>query len=93
MVVGSVCAEDQQEGGPKFEPLYNGTDLSGWVVKDGKIESWKADGELLSCVTGGGGVSDRGDVAVYLWEGPDGGRILDRDRKKGEQLGKACTGS
>ncbi len=55
MVVGSVCAEDQQEGGPKFEPLYNGTDLSGWVVKDGKIESWKADGELLSCVTGGGG--------------------------------------
>ena len=39
----------------KFTPLYNGKDLTGWTVKDGKIEAWKADGELLSCVGGHGG--------------------------------------
>lgn len=50
LVAGNLCAEE-----PKFEPLYNGKDLSGWVAKDGKIESWKAEGDILSCVTGGGG--------------------------------------
>lgn len=40
---------------PEFVPLYNGKDLNGWKAKDGKIEAWKADGEVLSCVTGGGG--------------------------------------
>lgn len=44
-------AEKQQ----KFVKLYNGKDLTGWKVKDGKIDSWKADGELLSCVKEGGG--------------------------------------
>lgn len=50
MFGGIVRAEE-----PVFVPLYNGKDLSGWVAKDGKIEAWKADGETLSCVTGGGG--------------------------------------
>ena len=35
--------------------LFNGRDLTGWEVKDGKREAWVADGELLSCVSGGGG--------------------------------------
>ena len=38
-----------------FRPLYNGRDLSGWHVKSGKLEAWKADGELLSCILPGGG--------------------------------------
>jgi 3-keto-disaccharide hydrolase/FKBP-type peptidyl-prolyl cis-trans isomerase len=38
-----------------FVPLYNGDDLSGWEVTDGKLESWKAEGEVLSCVAEGGG--------------------------------------
>lgn len=43
------------EAAVRFEPLYNGRDLDGWKVKDGKIESWKADGDLLSCIAPGGG--------------------------------------
>jgi len=42
-------------GTPAFTPLYNGQDLSGWDVHDGKLESWKDEGELLSCVAPGGG--------------------------------------
>lgn len=39
----------------EFQSLYNAKDLSGWTVKDGKLESWQADGKLLSCVKPGGG--------------------------------------
>ena len=45
-------SEAKEEG---FVRLYNGKDLSGWEVQGGKIEAWKADGELLSCVSEGGG--------------------------------------
>jgi hypothetical protein len=45
-----VSAADRE-----FQALYNGKDLSGWDVKDGKLESWQADGALLSCVKPGGG--------------------------------------
>src|SRR5687767_1939312 len=38
-----------------FVKLYNGTDLGGWHVEKGKIEAWKANGELISCVAPGGG--------------------------------------
>ena len=38
-----------------FVKLYNGKDLTGWKVKDGKDDCWQADGELLSCVKSGGG--------------------------------------
>jgi hypothetical protein len=35
--------------------LYNGRDLTGWHVESGKLESWKANGEMISCVLPGGG--------------------------------------
>jgi len=43
------------EGCSGFVKLYNERDLSGWDVQGGKIESWAADGELLSCVGANGG--------------------------------------
>jgi hypothetical protein len=39
----------------EFTKLYNGKDLAGWHVQEGKIESWKANGEMISCVAPGGG--------------------------------------
>ena len=54
----------------KFTSLYNGRDLSGWHVKDGKLEAWKANGDMISCVAPGGGwlTSDReyGDFVLRL---------------------------
>jgi hypothetical protein len=54
----------------KFESLYNGKDLAGWHVKGGKLDSWKANGEMISCVAPGGGwlTSDReyGDFVLRL---------------------------
>lgn len=38
-----------------FERPYNGKDLTGWHVESGKLEAWKANGDLLSCVKPGGG--------------------------------------
>ena len=35
--------------------LYNGKDLTGWHVQNGKMECWKANGEMISCVAPGGG--------------------------------------
>jgi hypothetical protein len=64
---GAPGARSQQA---PFVRLYNGKDLSGWHVKDGKLESWKADGEVLSCVAPGGGwlTSDKeyGDFVLRL---------------------------
>jgi len=48
----SQAAEPKE---PKFTPLYNGKDLSGWVCQDGKIEAWQANGDLLTCAKEGGG--------------------------------------
>ncbi len=60
LAVGSVAFCADADSPPKkedagFTQLYNGKDLSGWEVLDGKKEAWKADGELLSCVAEGGG--------------------------------------
>ena len=41
--------------GRGFVPLYNGKDLTGWHAKDGRLDVWKAKGEILSCSGGGGG--------------------------------------
>jgi hypothetical protein len=41
--------------GREFTKLYNGKDLSGWHARGGKIESWKANGEMISCIAPGGG--------------------------------------
>jgi Domain of Unknown Function (DUF1080)/FKBP-type peptidyl-prolyl cis-trans isomerase len=38
-----------------FVKLYDGKDLTGWEVHHGALGAWKADGELLRCVAGGGG--------------------------------------
>ena len=50
--------------------LYNGKDLTGWHAKNGKIEAWKANGEMISCVAPGGGwlTSDKvyGDFELRL---------------------------
>jgi hypothetical protein len=35
--------------------LHNGQDLSGWHVESGKLESWTARGEMISCIKPGGG--------------------------------------
>ncbi len=61
-----------------FRRLYNERDLTGWTVKDGKLESWKAEGELLACVAPGGGWlrTDReyGDFVLMVdWRIPAGG--------------------
>lgn len=67
------CAEN--EG---FTALYNGKDLAGWHAKDGKIDAWKADGDVIACTSGGGGwlTSDKeyGDFVLKVdWKIPAGG--------------------
>jgi hypothetical protein len=55
---------------PPFVSLYNGNDLTGWHVKDGKEDAWAAEGEVIACVKGGGGwlTSDReyGDFVLRI---------------------------
>lgn len=59
LVLASAPLQADEPAGKKpadgFVPLYNGDDLSGWEVLDGKLEAWQADGEVLSCVAEGGG--------------------------------------
>jgi len=54
----------------KFRQLYNGRDLSGWHVESGKLEAWKADGEVISTVGKGGGYlatdAEYGDFELRL---------------------------
>ncbi len=64
--------------GPEFVPLYNGKDLTGWEVQDGKIEAWKADGEMISCDGKNGGwlrtAKMYSDFVLKLeWRIPKGG--------------------
>lgn len=42
-------------GDEGFVALFNGTDLSGWRVFDGKPENWKMEDGLLVCAGEGGG--------------------------------------
>jgi hypothetical protein len=44
--------KDVPEG---FEPLYNGKDLTGWKVLNGKMDAWGADKDILFVQGGGGG--------------------------------------
>lgn len=69
----SIAADD--EG---FVPLYNGKDLSGWRAVGGKMESWKADGEMIACVAPGGGwlitEKEYADFVLKVdWRIPPGG--------------------
>lgn len=53
---GVSAEEPARPPAPKEStPLYDGKDLSGWEVYDGKLDAWKADGDLLTCVAPGGG--------------------------------------
>lgn len=77
-VVLAIALRPGQAQDVGFVPLYNGRDLSGWAVKDGRLESWKADGELLSCVAGGGGwLRTEREYADFVlrvdWRIPPGG--------------------
>ena len=50
-----------------FVPLYNGKDLNDWHAHNGKISSWKANGELISCIEAGGGwLSTNKEYADYI---------------------------
>lgn len=70
-------------GEDDFHALYNGRDLSGWHVKDGRPGQWTAAGEILRCAAGpvgekGGGwlTSDReyGDFVLRVeWKVTAGG--------------------
>ncbi|MGE3316631.1 MAG: hypothetical protein AB7O26_16055, partial [Planctomycetaceae bacterium] len=50
--VPTAMAEEPAKAPPKeeaFTRLYNGKDLTGWEVQNGKIDAWKAEGDLLVC--------------------------------------------
>lgn len=53
VTLGDALAAGKKGDG--FVHLYNGKNLKGWEVQGGKLDSWLADGELLSCVKPGGG--------------------------------------
>lgn len=73
---GLVAAEGTEKG--RWVKLYNGKDLTGWHVKDGAADSWKANGDMISCVKPGGGwlTSDKNysDFELTIeWRIPPGG--------------------
>jgi hypothetical protein len=56
----AVAADDD------FEPLFNGTDLTGWEAVGGPIESWKVvDGVLSTTGEGGGWLSTDREYANF----------------------------
>ena len=60
-----ALAADPPAAPEGFTSLFNGTDLTGWVVYEGKKEKWKVEAGVIA--TGGGGgwlLSDR-DYADY----------------------------
>jgi hypothetical protein len=73
---GAAAADkDAPEG---FEPLFNGKDLTGWKVYNGKMEVWGAEDGLLYVNGAGGGwlftEKEYGDVEVRLeFKLPKGG--------------------
>lgn len=61
-----------------FKPLYNGTDLTGWQVRQGNIKSWEALPDRISCPRAGGGClfteKEYGDFELRLeYRIPPGG--------------------
>lgn len=69
-MVLALAAAGVRAGESGFVKLYNGRDLSGWHVESGKLEAWRANGPILSCVQAGGGylATDReyGDFELRL---------------------------
>ena len=87
LAVARSADKDIPEG---FEPLFNGKDLTGWKVHDGKMEAWGADGGLLFTTGTGGGwlltEKEYGDFELrleYRWEkeGGNSGVALRAPRK------------
>src|SRR3954469_22844851 len=86
VLAGAVRGADK-EG---FVPLFNGKDLSGWVVK-GKAEGWQVKDGILRSEGGKGGewlrsAKEYGDFALKLdWKVSKGGnsgvfiRVPDKD--------------
>jgi hypothetical protein len=74
LLIGGAAAQ----AAGKWVKLYNGQDLTGWHCQNGKIEAWKANGELITCSGEGGGwlTSDKeyGDFELRLeYRIPKGG--------------------
>lgn len=69
LLVGAAAGR-AAAGDEGWVSLYNGKDLTGWHVINGRLSSWKANGDLISCVAPGGGwlTSDReyGDFEFRL---------------------------
>ena len=61
----------------KFVPLFNGKDLTGWEVKEGKPEYWTVKDGILTCKAGSGWLGTKatyGDFVLRLeWRIPEGG--------------------
>lgn len=54
-IAGVLALATVAVAAPDFMALYNERDLAGWHVESGKLEAWRAEGDLLSCVKPGGG--------------------------------------
>ncbi len=70
---------DDKDAPPGFQPLFDGKDLKGWKVLNGRMEAWSAKDGLLHCTGSGGGwlmtEAEYGDFELrleYRWE-KDGG--------------------
>jgi hypothetical protein len=48
-------AHTDEKSDPAFRPLFNGKDLSGWKVMNGRMDRWGAENGLLFVQGGGGG--------------------------------------
>src|SRR4051794_1359936 len=81
LLAGAACLALTAAGATaksKWVDLYNGKDLTGWHVKDGRDGVWQTNGELIVCKGAGGGwlTSDKeyGDFQLQLdYKIPPGG--------------------
>jgi hypothetical protein len=78
LVVTAAAPPGDKDSSAGFVPLFNGKDLSGWAVHDGKMDAWGAEDGLLFVKGGGGGwlMTEReyGDFVLRLeFKLPKGG--------------------
>jgi hypothetical protein len=55
LLAPAYADEPDSPGAKKAEPLFNGKDLTGWKVHDGKLSAWAAEKGLLVSKGSGGG--------------------------------------
>ncbi len=76
VVTPGTCSTQDQPGAPPSDAviLFDGTDLSGWVAKDGSDAKWKVENGYLEIVPKTGGIGTRehfGDCHLHLeWCAP-----------------------